>query len=205
MAKPLLPLLGAIQVLVASKVSHRSFVTPNDLIIFHRIRLGVYPTASHTVIIIGVRFYEHRYIDYPIVGVLRMMGRACRPLYRTRTANAGRCVSKLVRTSVSSSCPRFCSSNRSCQRTYCAIISWPRLQRRLLKRSRMLRCVAFCFNFFPAFWKFIVGRTHLDILLQAKAWESELLQSSQYEPSNTFRNRSSQLLMTKLLIRNTLR
>lgn len=34
------------------------------------------------VIIMGVQFYEgkeHRYVDYPIMDVLQMMGRACRP------------------------------------------------------------------------------------------------------------------------------
>ena len=76
----MLLLVDVIRVLVASEVSHRSFVTPIDLIIFHRIRLGVYPAASHTVIIIGVQFYEHRYVDYLIMGILRMMGQACRPL-----------------------------------------------------------------------------------------------------------------------------
>ena len=35
------------------------------------------------VIIMGVLFYEgkeHRYIDYPVMDVLQMMGKACRPL-----------------------------------------------------------------------------------------------------------------------------
>ena len=35
------------------------------------------------VIIMGVQFYEgkeHRYIDYPVMDVLQMMGKACRPL-----------------------------------------------------------------------------------------------------------------------------
>ena len=39
--------------------------------------------ASHMVIIMGVQFYEgkeHRYIDYPVMDVLQMMGKACRPL-----------------------------------------------------------------------------------------------------------------------------
>ena len=38
---------------------------------------------SHMVIIMGVQFYEgkqHRYIDYPVMDVLQMMGHACRPL-----------------------------------------------------------------------------------------------------------------------------
>ncbi|KAF8156619.1 Sec63 Brl domain-containing protein [Crassisporium funariophilum] len=57
---------GAIQVLVASKDTAWSF-----------------PVASYMVIIMGVQFYEgkeHRYIDYPVMDVLQMMGRACRPL-----------------------------------------------------------------------------------------------------------------------------
>ena len=35
------------------------------------------------VIIMGVQFYEgkeHRYVDYPVMDVLQMMGRACRPM-----------------------------------------------------------------------------------------------------------------------------
>lgn len=39
----------------------------------------------------GVQFYEgkeHRYIDYPVMGVLQMMGRACRPTEDDRS----RCV-----------------------------------------------------------------------------------------------------------------
>lgn len=41
------------------------------------------PVASYMVIIMGVQFYEgkeHRYVDYPVMDVLQMMGRACRPL-----------------------------------------------------------------------------------------------------------------------------
>lgn len=90
--------------------------------------------------------------DYPIMDVLRVMGKAHRVARcRTRTADAGRHVSKLVRTSIGSSSPRVCSSNRRCQRTYSKIISWPRSRRRLLRTSRTLRYVAFRFNFFPGF------------------------------------------------------
>ena len=49
------------------------------------------PVASYMVIIMGVQFYEgkeHRYIDYPVMDVLQMMGRACRPLEDERS----RCV-----------------------------------------------------------------------------------------------------------------
>ncbi|XP_006459706.1 hypothetical protein AGABI2DRAFT_219047 [Agaricus bisporus var. bisporus H97] len=56
---------GAIQVLVASKDTAWSL-----------------PVASHMVIIMGVQSYEgkeHRYVDYPVMDVLQMMGRACRP------------------------------------------------------------------------------------------------------------------------------
>ncbi|KAK0436333.1 uncharacterized protein EV420DRAFT_238908 [Desarmillaria tabescens] len=38
--------------------------------------------ASYMVIIVGVQYYEgkeHRYVDYPVMDVLQMMGRACRP------------------------------------------------------------------------------------------------------------------------------
>ena len=41
------------------------------------------PVSSYMVIIMGVQFYEgkeHRYVDYPVMDVLQMMGRACRPL-----------------------------------------------------------------------------------------------------------------------------
>ncbi|CCL98051.1 uncharacterized protein FIBRA_00045 [Fibroporia radiculosa] len=40
------------------------------------------PVASYMVIIMGVQCYEgkeHRYVDYPVMDVLQMMGRACRP------------------------------------------------------------------------------------------------------------------------------
>ncbi|KAG9310011.1 putative RNA helicase [Chiua virens] len=56
---------GAIQVLVASKDTAWSL-----------------PVASYMVIIMGVQYYEgkeHRYVDYPVMDVLQMMGRACRP------------------------------------------------------------------------------------------------------------------------------
>ncbi|KXN91384.1 hypothetical protein AN958_00907 [Leucoagaricus sp. SymC.cos] len=65
---------GAIQVLVASKDTAWSL-----------------PVASHMVIIMGVQSYEgkeHRYIDYPVMDVLQMMGRACRP----REDENSRCV-----------------------------------------------------------------------------------------------------------------
>ncbi|KZT07923.1 putative RNA helicase [Laetiporus sulphureus 93-53] len=56
---------GAIQVLIASKDTAWSL-----------------PVASYMVIIMGVQSYEgkeHRYVDYPVMDVLQMMGRACRP------------------------------------------------------------------------------------------------------------------------------
>jgi pre-mRNA-splicing helicase BRR2 len=43
------------------------------------------------VIIMGVQSYEgkeHRYVDYPVMDVLQMMGRACRP----REDSSSRCV-----------------------------------------------------------------------------------------------------------------
>lgn len=43
------------------------------------------------VIIMGVQHYEgkeHRYVDYPVLDVLQMMGRACRPMEDERS----RCV-----------------------------------------------------------------------------------------------------------------
>ena len=57
---------GAIQVLIASKDTAWSL-----------------PLSSYMVIIMGVQSYEgkeHRYVDYPVMDVLQMMGRACRPL-----------------------------------------------------------------------------------------------------------------------------
>ncbi|KAF8886795.1 putative RNA helicase [Infundibulicybe gibba] len=65
---------GAIQVLVASKDTAWSI-----------------PVASYMVIIMGVQYFEgkeHRYIDYPVMDVLQMMGRACRP----RDDERSRCV-----------------------------------------------------------------------------------------------------------------
>ncbi|KAL4073668.1 putative RNA helicase [Scleroderma citrinum] len=65
---------GAIQVLVASKDTAWSI-----------------PVVSYMVIIMGVQYYEgkeHRYVDYPVMDVLQMIGRACRPLKDERS----RCV-----------------------------------------------------------------------------------------------------------------
>ncbi|KAJ7632741.1 putative RNA helicase [Roridomyces roridus] len=65
---------GAVQVLVASRDTAWSL-----------------PVASYMVIIMGVQSYEgreHRYIDYPVMDVLQMMGRACRPTEDERS----RCV-----------------------------------------------------------------------------------------------------------------
>lgn len=65
---------GAVQVLIASKDTAWSI-----------------PVASYMVIIMGVQFYEgkeHRYVDYPVMDVLQMMGRACRPTEDDRS----RCV-----------------------------------------------------------------------------------------------------------------
>ncbi|KAH9988137.1 Sec63-domain-containing protein [Russula vinacea] len=65
---------GAIQVLIASKDAAWSL-----------------PVSSYLVIIMGVQSYEgkeHRYVDYPVMDVLQMMGRACRPLEDERS----RCV-----------------------------------------------------------------------------------------------------------------
>ncbi|KII91381.1 hypothetical protein PLICRDRAFT_135522 [Plicaturopsis crispa FD-325 SS-3] len=65
---------GAIQVLIASKDTAWSL-----------------PVASYMVIIMGVQYFEgkeHRYVDYPVMDVLQMMGRACRPMEDERS----RCV-----------------------------------------------------------------------------------------------------------------
>lgn len=65
---------GAIQVMIASRETAWSL-----------------PVASYMVIIMGVQYYEgreHRYVDYPVMEVLQMMGRACRPLEDERS----RCV-----------------------------------------------------------------------------------------------------------------
>ena len=65
---------GAIQVLVASKDTAWSL-----------------PVASYMVIVMGVQYYEgkeHRYVDYPVMDVLQMIGRACRP----REDDRSRCV-----------------------------------------------------------------------------------------------------------------
>jgi pre-mRNA-splicing helicase BRR2 len=65
---------GAIQVMVASKDTAWSL-----------------PVSSYLVVIMGVQYYEgkeHRYVDYPVMDVLQMMGRACRP----REDDRSRCV-----------------------------------------------------------------------------------------------------------------
>ncbi|KAE9386751.1 Sec63-domain-containing protein [Gymnopus androsaceus JB14] len=65
---------GAVQVLVASKDTAWSL-----------------PVSSYMTIIMGVQYFEgkeHRYIDYPVMDVLQMMGSACRP----RDDERSRCV-----------------------------------------------------------------------------------------------------------------
>lgn len=49
------------------------------------------PVSSYMTIIMGVQYYEgeeHRYIDYPVMDVLQIIGRACRP----REDERSRCV-----------------------------------------------------------------------------------------------------------------
>ena len=49
------------------------------------------PVSSYMVITMGVQYYEgkeHRYVDYSVMDVLQMMGRACRP----REDERSRCV-----------------------------------------------------------------------------------------------------------------
>ncbi len=49
------------------------------------------PMASYMVIIMGVQYFEgreHRYVDYPVTDVLKMMGKACHPTEDDRS----RCV-----------------------------------------------------------------------------------------------------------------
>ncbi|KAJ4471946.1 Sec63-domain-containing protein [Lentinula lateritia] len=65
---------GAVQVLVASKDTAWSL-----------------PLSSYMVIIMGVQYFEgkeHRYVDYPVMDVLQMIGKACRPRHDDRS----RCV-----------------------------------------------------------------------------------------------------------------
>jgi pre-mRNA-splicing helicase BRR2 len=84
---------GAIQVLVASKVGFLLAYTIkcNAHPFPHQDTAWSLPVASYMVIIMGVQYYEgkeHRYIDYPVMDVLQMMGRACRPTEDERS----RCV-----------------------------------------------------------------------------------------------------------------
>jgi pre-mRNA-splicing helicase BRR2 len=82
---------GAIQVLVASKVISPQLNHHHKLIIYLQDTAWSLPVASYMVIIMGVQSYEgkeHRYIDYPVMDVLQMMGRACRPVEDERS----RCV-----------------------------------------------------------------------------------------------------------------
>ena len=79
---------GAIQVMIASRVRFLYF-----LYVYHGLRseqetAWSLPVASYMVIIMGVQYYEgreHRYVDYPVMEVLQMMGRACRPLKDDRS------------------------------------------------------------------------------------------------------------------------
>ncbi|KAJ3757592.1 putative RNA helicase [Lentinula raphanica] len=72
---------GAIQVLVASKDTAWSL-----------------PVQAYMVIIMGVQYYEgkeHRYVDYPVMDLLQMVGKACTPGYgdgQEGGAKSTRCV-----------------------------------------------------------------------------------------------------------------
>ncbi|KAF9473551.1 hypothetical protein BDN70DRAFT_899669 [Pholiota conissans] len=60
---------GTVQVLVASKPCLDTTLS--------------LPVLSYRVIIVGVQFYkdkEYRYIDYPVMDVLQLIGKSCRPL-----------------------------------------------------------------------------------------------------------------------------
>jgi pre-mRNA-splicing helicase BRR2 len=81
---------GAIQVLIASKVRHHPCLAFLVLTAQQDTAWSL-PVSSYLVIIMGVQSYEgkeHRYVDYPVMDVLQMMGRACRPLEDERS----RCV-----------------------------------------------------------------------------------------------------------------
>jgi pre-mRNA-splicing helicase BRR2 len=83
---------GAIQVLIASKVSTDWSTLLWLLLIWsYQDTAWSLPVSSYMVIIMGVQYFEgkeHRYVDYPVTDVLQMMGRACRPLEDDRS----RCV-----------------------------------------------------------------------------------------------------------------
>ena len=81
---------GAIQVLIASKV-YRIPCLVFLMLTMQQDAAWSLPVSSYLVIIMGVQSYEgkeHRYVDYPVMDVLQMMGRACRPLEDERS----RCV-----------------------------------------------------------------------------------------------------------------
>ena len=82
---------GAIQVLIASKVRRLALPCLCNADGNQQDSAWSLPVACYLVIIMGVQSYEgkeHRYVDYPVMDVLQMMGRACRPLEDERS----RCV-----------------------------------------------------------------------------------------------------------------
>ena len=142
------------------------------------------------VIIMGVQYYEgkeHRYIDYPVMDVLQMMGRACRPTEDDRS----RCVLMCQQTRkdfykkflaeglpIESHLPTHMLHDyflaeiavKTIENKQDAMVS----SQTLLRRTRNAESV------------FSIGHFDVDVLLPSNDTESQLLQPAQRQPSTSF-------------------
>jgi len=141
------------------------------------------------VIIMGVQSYEgkeHRYIDYPVMDVLQMMGRACRPLEDERS----RCVLMCQQTRkdfykkflaeglpIESHLPTHMLHDY-----FLAEIAVKTIEN---KQDAMVRCPVKLFE--DTLTACNVGYPDVDILLSPHDSKSQLLQSPQCQPSTPVR------------------
>jgi hypothetical protein len=133
----------------------------------------------------GVQSYEgkeHRYVDYPVMDVLQMMGRACRPLADERS----RCVLMSQQTRkefykkflgeglpIESHLPTHLLHDY-----FLAEIAVKTIEN---KQDAMVTSFLFPLSVFPSL-NVYVGHSNVDILLSSDDPKSQLLQPTQRQP-----------------------
>lgn len=131
------------------------------------------------VIIMGVQYYEgkeHRYIDYPVMDVLQMMGRACRPIEDERS----RCVLMCQQTRkdfykkfLAEGLP--IESHLSTHLLHDYFLAEIAVKTIENKQDAMVCCFADCSC--SLLTVYLVGHLDLDLFLPANDAKSQLLQS----------------------------
>jgi len=138
------------------------------------------------VIIMGVQFFEgkeHRYVDYPVMDVLQMMGKACRPSEDEKSHCILMCQQTrkaFYKTFLSEGLP--IESHLPTHMLHDYFLAEIAVKTIENKQDAMVRFIV-CSSRYPLTLHVIIGRADLDIFLQADARKSELLQSLQYQSS----------------------